>query len=106
MQLIGPDLQIDPQQQAARFDVFRAAISYPNGPPSETVSQWFWASDGEGWSEAKSASTHIKSDGKTYVYWTYVPAANVQGTISRLRFDPSNAAITPTIRWLAVDLVK
>jgi hypothetical protein len=40
------------------------------------------------------------------VYWTFLPASETGGPISRLRFDPANDQIPADIQWIALDLVK
>jgi hypothetical protein len=106
VQMVGPQVSLDPQASRARFVRLRAAVSYPTGQSTKAVSQWFWQLSGQDWSAENSASSRIRSDGKTHVYWTFVPASDLQGAITRLRFDPLSEASPLSLKWMAVDLVK
>ena len=68
--------------------------------------QWFWPAPGADWADARSAALPIKPDGLMHVYWTFLPAAGVDGALSRLRLDPVDDTGPATVEWIAVDWVR
>jgi hypothetical protein len=83
----------------------RLEASYPKGETTAHVAQWYWHGSGDSWSEQRSVTVPIRSDGLPHVYWTYLPVAQV-GDITGLRFDPVDGQISSSVQWIAVDLVK
>jgi hypothetical protein len=106
-QMISPALSLDPSAAGARFVRLRVAVRYPSnveGP--KLVSEWFWKGHGEGWSGERLRSMTINQDGSPHVYWTFLPASEVEGAITGLRFDPANGAVAAAVKWVAVDMVR
>jgi hypothetical protein len=106
VQMVGSNIAVEPSSRAS-FVRLRASVRYPPAAqPEPHVSEWFWRGTGGDWSSERSKSIPIKQDGKSHVYWTFVPAAEAEAAISGLRFDPINGTVPSEVRWIAVDLVR
>lgn len=106
-QLYSPDLALRAADMKATFVRVRVAARYPTGEQTGTQSnRLYWSSDGEAFADEKSSSFNLKSDGNLHVYWTYIPVSELEGTLTGLRFDPSNARVTAEIQWIAVDVLR
>jgi hypothetical protein len=49
---------------------------------------------------------NVKADGVPHVYWTFLSRAEIEGTLTGLRFDPINDATSSEILWIALDLIR
>gem|GEM_PF-1726785 len=105
-QITGPPLNVA-LSNSTKFVRLRIGVRYPNSAPDLShVSQWFWEGPRSEYGEEHQRSANIIEDAKPHVYWTFIPADQVEGTLTGLRFDPVNAQIRTEIEWIAVDLTK
>jgi hypothetical protein len=106
-QMLSPGEDFLGEAQDARFVRVRVSVSYAQGDQAALmVSQLFWRGPEESWAEERSQSLPIKLDGQPHVYWNYLPASQITGDTTRLRFDPANGSVPATIRWVALDVVR
>lgn len=104
--LVNAGANADAPRSRGGFTRVRVAVSYPAKDNAQgLVNQWYWSGQGEGFSEERLSSLPIVQDGKDHTYWAFVRADQSEGGISMLRFDPVNAKMPVTIRWLAIDTV-
>jgi hypothetical protein len=105
--LIGPDLEFAQGESGTRFVRIRADVLYPKAPDdAKWLSQWYWRGEGTDWSEERLYSAPVKTDGLPHEYWTFIPLHGDASTVTKLRFDPLNAAAPVEVRWIEADLVK
>jgi hypothetical protein len=85
----------------------RISVTYPtSGDTSDYFSQWFWHGPSLGFREDHSLHSLFRQDGRSYVYWTFIPTTDIGPSLTNLRFDPANSSIPATIGWIAVDSIR
>jgi hypothetical protein len=108
-QVISPDLSLDTWANGATWVRLRVAVRYPKSESaagSALVNQWFWRETNAGWGEHGNRMVNVKADGVPHVYWTFLSRAEIEGTLTGLRFDPINDATSSEILWIALDLIR
>ncbi|MDQ6693251.1 MAG: hypothetical protein M3014_02345, partial [Chloroflexota bacterium] len=64
-----------------RFVRLRASASYAKSAPDRgLLNQWYWAGSQQKWSEPDSLTLPLGTDGKSHIYWTFIP-------LDKLRLD-------------------
>lgn len=106
-QLTGPAAKLDLAAGGFRFLRLRVSLLYEAGAlAANPFMQWYWATKGSDWNEGRSKLIPIKAEPVPHVYWAFLPASDLGGTVTRLRFDPVNAGVPAQIRWIAWDTVR
>ena len=67
--------------------------------------QWYWGSPTRDFSEENSRLIPLRMDGKSYLYWTFIPTSQKGDVLSRLRFDPANARVPIVVQGIWVDWI-
>jgi hypothetical protein len=110
--LLGPATNINLQSNQAWYVRIRTSVSYTVDQNPSAVgelgehSQWYWRYGAEDWDEGQSKSLPASIYAQSHVYWTYLPIADVHGTIDQLRFDPLIGAGQAQVAWIALDMVR
>jgi hypothetical protein len=79
----------------------RAEMAVQAPETTRAFAQWFWLGPGNRWSEAESGAVPLRSGPKSSVYWLFAPLSDGARRAFGLRFDPANAAVPVTLRWMA-----
>jgi hypothetical protein len=105
-QLVGPELGLA-KEGGERFVRLRVAASYPDlrGTESRAI-DWFWSDRSGSFGQAGFERAYARQDGQPHVYWSYLPAAGIEGALTGLRLDPIDANTAAEIAWIALDVVR
>jgi hypothetical protein len=106
-QLVGNTIDLGADLYSSKFMRIRVSAKYPpitdNAQP---VSEWFWKWSDVNFSGERLYTLPIRKDGKSHVYWTFVPTQRVHQPTIELRYDPINTQMPTEINWIAVDFVE
>ena len=101
-QLVAPDIGMHLPKSGGRYLHLRVQVSVQADVAAGTAfGQWFWLRPGGTWSQADSGVAPLRTDGRSSVYWLFVPLAEGAPAVSGLRFDPANGDLPVTIGWMA-----
>jgi hypothetical protein len=106
-QIVAHGLLLDPGASSARYVRLRVAVRYSHFDPTAfIVNQWFWGTSSNQFGYKEPISQAVAPDTNEHIYWTFLPAGDVEQPITGLRFDPINSTDPVEINWIAIDLVR
>jgi hypothetical protein len=97
------DLGLPSSRGFVRVGVVLTHRAVPPGDPP--ILEWFWRGEQGGFSEANRRSLPIRTDGRPYTYWTFIPISDVGTRLGGLRLDPTSSASLVEIGSITVDIV-
>jgi hypothetical protein len=106
-QLVSKNLNVDPMAVSAKYVRLRVSATYPFSDNSLVYAgEWYWSDARPGFGQERRRSVPIKKDGNPHVYWAFIRADELAGSLTGLRFDPANGEVDARIEWVVLDLVR